>query len=248
MNWKRISKRSLVAVLVVECALAMFGQASPAAQSPVAASSPSASADEFVGLWKAKRRYGPDARGPLVLRRETNGWNADFLGRTFPVDAAGFELSFALADGQGSFKGKLQPGEGSIEGHWLPPRSVIHGSRFAGRIVLKVDGKNRWRGEVTPRDDDFTLYLMLQKRPDGTVGAFLRNPERNIGSDYDADHIVREGNAVKLVGNLRKTPAVLLNGVYDPENKILSSFFPGPRRDLRLQTGRRRAKRLLPPG
>jgi len=187
---------------------------------------PSASVDEFVGLWKAKRRFGPEARGPLVIRKEARGWTADFLGRTFPVEASGPQLSFALASDQGSFRGKLQPGNDGITGHWTPPRSVIHGARFAGPVVLKADGANRWRGDVEPRYDEFTLYLMVQKRPDGAVGAFLRNPERNIGADYDVDHVVREGNAVTLVGKLRGAPGVVLSGVYDTENKILSIFFP----------------------
>jgi CubicO group peptidase (beta-lactamase class C family) len=226
MNWKRITQKNLMITLVVACAFAAFGQESPAAKSSIPADAPSASADELVGLWKAKRRYGPDARGPLIIRRESSGWTADFLGRTFPIKADGSELSFVLADDQGSFSGKLQPGDGSIAGHWTPPRSVIHGARYAGRIVLKADGANRWRGNVVPRDDDFTLYLMVQKRPDGTVGAFLRNPERNIGVPYDVDHIVREGNDLKLIGKLRGAPGVVLSGVYDPENNILCVFFP----------------------
>jgi CubicO group peptidase (beta-lactamase class C family) len=226
MDWKRIAQTNLMTTLVVACAFAAFGQESPAAKNSIPANTPSASADEFVGLWKAKRRYGPDARGPLIIRRESSGWTADFLGRTFPIKADGSELSFVLADDQGSFSGKLQPGDGSIAGHWTPPRSVIHGARYAGRIVLKADGANRWRGNVVPRDDDFTLYLMVQKRPDGTVGAFLRNPERNIGAVYDVDHIVREDNDVKLIGKLRGAPGVVLSGVYDPENNILSVFFP----------------------
>ncbi len=227
MDWKQIAKGNLAAVLVVTCAFALSGQESPLARSSVFANTSTASADEFVGLWKAKRRFGPDARGPLVIRRGSSGWTADFLGRTFPVDAAGPELTFALENDQGSFRGRLQPGGSTIAGHWTPPKSVIHGARFAGPIVLKADGTNRWWGIVVPRDDEFTLYLMVQKRPDGTVGAFLRNPERNIGSAYDVDHIAREGNDVKLIGKLRGAPSgVLLSGVYDPENEILSVFFP----------------------
>ena len=33
------------------------------------AAAPAASADELVGLWKAKLRFGPDGRGPLVIQR-----------------------------------------------------------------------------------------------------------------------------------------------------------------------------------
>jgi len=184
-------------------------------------------ADELTGLWKAKRRFGPDARGPLVVQRDSGGWTADFLGHTFPVHANGSQLSFDLPDGQGSFQARMPEGAVTVVGHWTTPNSVIHGARFAGPVVLRPDGPNRWQGEVVPRNDDFTLYLMVQKRSDGTVGAFLRNPERNIGTSYDVDHIVREGNTIKLMGKLRGRPeSVLLSGEYHPDSQMIALYFP----------------------
>ncbi|HCS47557.1 MAG TPA: hypothetical protein DIW61_04605, partial [Candidatus Aminicenantes bacterium] len=52
-----------------------------------------------------------------------------------------------------------------------------------------------------PLDSTMTLYLMVKARDDGSVGAFLRNPERNIGwtPQYRVDHIELEGESVKLV-------------------------------------------------
>ena len=128
---------------------------------------PSDPADDFIGLWKAKRRFGPDARGPLVLEKS-------------PV--------------------RLEP-----------------------------DGVNRWRGNVEPRHDTFTLFPSVRKRPDGTVGAFLRNPERNIGIFHDVDRLVRDGRKVDLIGKWRgaKEESTLLSGVYDPEREVLSIVFSG---------------------
>jgi len=184
--------------------------------------------DELVGLWQAKRRFGPDARGPLVLRRGPDGWTADFLGRLRPVVADRVGLAFKLPDGEGSFLGQLAPGGGRILGHWTQQPSVIHGSRFAVPVVLEADGPDRWRGEVVPLDDTFTLYLMVQKRPDGTLGAFLRNPERNIGVRYDVERIVRDGSAVRLVGrrNRASSETTLLGGTYDADNQVLTVAFP----------------------
>ncbi len=183
-----------------------------------------APAEELTGLWQAKRRFGPDARGPLVLEKTPSGWTADFLGRMLPVRA---DLSFDLANGEGSFRGRMQD-DGSIAGHWTPPNSVIHGFKYASPVRLEPDGKNRWNGNVEPRHDTFTLYLMMQKRPDGTVGAFLRNPERNIGVFYDVDRLVLDGRKADLIGKRRgaKEESVLLSGVYDPEREVLSIFFP----------------------
>ncbi|MFL5264698.1 MAG: hypothetical protein ACJ79L_20040, partial [Anaeromyxobacteraceae bacterium] len=51
---------------------------------------------DLVGLWKAKRRFGPDARGPLLIARTGPGYTADMMGFTVPVRASGGELTFAL--------------------------------------------------------------------------------------------------------------------------------------------------------
>lgn len=187
-----------------------------------------ASPDELVGLWKAKRRFGPDARGPLIMQRTPSGWTADFLGHTLPVRADRSELTFDLPGGEGSFRGRLRQGSLRITGQWTSPSSVVHGCRYAAHVALAADGPDRWRGNVAPRDDTFTLYLMVQKRPDGTVGAFLRNPERNIGVFYDVDRIVRDGNVVKLMGERlgQKEESVLLSGAYDADSKMLSVAFP----------------------
>jgi hypothetical protein len=47
--------------------------------------------------------------------------------------------------------------------------------------ILRPHGKDRWRGEVIPLDDEWTLYLVVSGKPDGTLGTFIRNPDRNIG-------------------------------------------------------------------
>jgi CubicO group peptidase (beta-lactamase class C family) len=187
-----------------------------------------ASADELVGLWRAKRTFGPDARGPLIVQKTADGWSADFLGRTFAVRAEGTTLAFELADRQGAFAGHLERGGKRIRGQWTTPSSRVHGSRYASPLVLEATGPNRWRGTVVTRDDTFTLYLLAQKRADGTVGAFLRNPERNIGVFYDVDHIERDGATVRLIGHRlgSKVQGALLSGTYDAESGILSVAFP----------------------
>jgi CubicO group peptidase (beta-lactamase class C family) len=205
------------------CASFLFMAAPQAVAAP-----PSTTADELVGLWKAKQRFGPDARGPLTLQRTAGGWTADFLGRTLPVRANGSELSFELGNGEGSFRGRAPERGSNITGQWTAPNSRVHGFKYAAPVILKADGPNRWRGEVTPRDDEFTLYLMVQKRADGTLGAFMRNPERNIGVFYNVDHLTRDGPTVQLVGTRRgtKEQSVLLSGTYDAENELLSVAFP----------------------
>jgi CubicO group peptidase (beta-lactamase class C family) len=185
-----------------------------------------AQAEDLSGLWKAQQWFGPQARGPLLIERTKAGWTADFMGRSLVVEARGSELHFALPDDAGKFDGRLTGNR--ITGQWTTPPSLTSGFRYASPVTLSADGVDRWRGVVTPRDDTYTLFLMVQQRPDGTLGAFLRNPERNDGVFSDVSHVVRDGKAVRLMGHRmgQKDEQVLFEGSYDSENDLLSIAYP----------------------
>ncbi len=70
---------------------------------PASAAEPG-SAQELAGLWKAKRCFGPDGRGPLAIQRTGATYTADMIGRILPVRFDKGELSFDLPNGQGSFR------------------------------------------------------------------------------------------------------------------------------------------------
>ena len=210
--------------------LTMLSGTQALAQTPAAGTATgTASADELVGLWKAKRWFGPFARGTLIIRRSGTTYVADMVGRTLPVRVSGGELSFELPDGQGEFRGKPEAG-GSILGHWFPPNSlgVLAGLKYASPVRLKPDGPNRWSGEVAPFDDVFTFYLLAQKRADGMVTALLRNPERDFGAQIGVERLAREGNVVKLFGKRRgeTQERELAAGTYDAERGVITLNFP----------------------
>lgn len=185
------------------------------------AQAPTDSTDELVGLWKAKRRFGPDARGLLVVQRTDAAYTAEMVGRIVPVHSEKGELSFDLPNGEGGFRGRHQA-DGAIAGHWFPPDSMAQnaGGKLASPVRLEPDGPNRWSGQVVPFEDAFTFYLLAQKRPDGTIGVFLRNPERDFGAWLGVDRIVRDGDTVKLIG---KRP---VSGTYDADSEVITLSFP----------------------
>ncbi|HEX3127607.1 MAG TPA: serine hydrolase [Thermoanaerobaculia bacterium] len=195
----------------------------------IAAALSADSTDELVGLWKAKRRFGPDARGLLVIQRTDAKYSAEIVGRTVPVAIEKGELSFDLPNGEGSFRGRLQDG-GDIAGHWYPPNGMGQnaGGKFVSPVRLKPNGPNRWSGQVVPFEDTFTFYLLARKRPDGTIGVFLRNPERDFGAWLGVDRIVREGNVVKLIGKRpgQTEEGEAASGTYDAENEVITLSFP----------------------
>jgi len=196
------------------------------AMSSLVAAEGAGSADELVGLWKAKHDFGPDARGTLILQKAATGWAADFRGRRMAVREDDGVLTFDMPNGSGGFRARLQPNGGLKNGQWFQPISPAN-PPFASSIKFKSDGPNRWRGEVLPLDDTSTLYLNLQKRPDGSVGVFLRHREFNLGVRYNLDHVVRNGKEVQLIGRMRGETAdrVLVNGSFDSENGILALTF-----------------------
>ncbi|MEO7725502.1 MAG: serine hydrolase [Chthoniobacterales bacterium] len=182
-------------------------------------------AAKLEGLWKAKRRFGPDARGTLIIQRNGSASTADMMGRTLPVHEEKGELAFDLPDGQGSFRGKLETKSG-ISGHWLRPGTTVNNSRYASAVVLKSEGANRWSGQVDPLEDDFTFYLLLQKKPDGSLSATLRNPERDLGSQLGVERLSLEGGLVKLIGQRRGKVQEAASGGYDADDGVISLNFP----------------------
>ena len=187
------------------------------------------SANELAGLWKAKHDYYSDAHGALVLMKTSSGWQADFRGRRIVVKEVSGVLTFEMPNREGAFRASLQP-DGSVErAQWFQPASPAN-PPFGSGITFEPDGPGRWRGEVLPMDDTSTAYLMLEKRPDGSLGAFLRHREFNRGVRYDLDRLVRDGNAVQLIGRFRgeKADRVLLKGSYEPGEEVLTLAFDPP--------------------
>jgi CubicO group peptidase (beta-lactamase class C family) len=196
---------------------------------PVAAQISSAadgSADALAGLWKAKRRFGPDAGGTLIVQRSGTSYFADMAGRIVPVRAEQGEIGFDLPGDQGTFRGRFD-GSSAIRGHWIRPGTPANMSRYASSVVLRAAGRGRWVGEIRPLQDEFTFYLLTRSRPDGSLDAVLRNPERDLGTQIGAERLVREGDTVRLMGRRGSGPErELASGRYDPENRSFTLAFP----------------------
>jgi hypothetical protein len=191
------------------------------------AAAQASSAKELVGLWEAKHRFGPDVRGTLLIKKIGDNWHAEIAGRVASVKLAGGDITLELPNRRGSFQGKFDLNQTRIVGHWIQPATVEGGTPYASPITLTRAKQDMWCGEVSPLDDTMTLYLMVKARDDGSVGAFLRNPERNLGRFLRIDHIEREGETVRLFAANWATEKgnVLAEGKYYGK-KALSIYFP----------------------
>jgi CubicO group peptidase (beta-lactamase class C family) len=185
-------------------------------------------AKQLAGLWEAKRRFGADVGGSLIMRQAGEAWRAEIAGRSAVANLSGESVSFELPDGKGAFRGKFDAHRTKISGHWIQPATIENGTPYASPVTLTKDRQNIWRGEVAPLADTLTFYLMVKPRDDGSMGAFLRNPERNLGRFIRVDRLERDGESVKLFAadSADTKGRVLAEGRYDEEREVLTIFFP----------------------
>ena len=180
-------------------------------------------AADLEGLWTAHKRFGPDVRGPLILTRHASTHSADLMGYTVPVSLRNGEFTFELSNGGGGFRGRVQR-DGSMRGTWFQVPLGELGP--AVPVVLARTGANRWSGEVVPQDDEQTFYLLVRRKPDGSLSAMLRNPERDYGAALGVRGLVRNGNQVSLIGGRTPRDTVITTGSYDTTRNVITFNFP----------------------
>lgn len=130
---------SLVAIPTTACGLLLFGAAHHAAAQPTevpSSAAQSVAADSLVGLWKAKKGFGPDAQGELILERRGGRFVADLAGEVVPASADGTDISFELPGGRGRFRGRLV--DNGVRGFWERPDTPPNSSHYASPVVLNA--------------------------------------------------------------------------------------------------------------
>lgn len=151
----------------------------------------------LVGLWEAKRRYGPDLRGELVLRGDGSTWRATIASRATDVHVIRDSVYVDFPNG-GTFIGHFARNRATIRGNWFQPRMMATGMRTAMPLMLASCGRGCYSARVEPLEDAFTFYLRVAPPANGRLNAFVRNPERNQGRFLGVNNIVRNGDAVIL--------------------------------------------------
>jgi CubicO group peptidase (beta-lactamase class C family) len=205
---------SLICALSQLCTVLLAGSAPVLAQDSTA---PGASTADLSGLWSAKKWFGPDVRGELIIERTRHGLLADIAGREARVTQKGQELTFELPGKEGSFSGRFE-GPGLIRGHWLRKDRPS-----ASPVMLKADGSGKWLCTVDPGEDEFSFYLFARRRADGSYDAVLRNPEFDLGNQQRVRRLTRSGDTLRLMDASER---VLATGFVQQEMDGFSLFFP----------------------
>jgi CubicO group peptidase (beta-lactamase class C family) len=163
----------------------------------VASAAAATRARDLIGVWSSERDFGPDAlQGQVVLQQRSTGWVAS-IGKATAQSAPSTHggLSFGFSDNQL----QLNLSGADPVGQLIQPATVLSGFRFATPVRFTRIDNTTWSGEVHPLADVQHLELILTAASDGTVDAFVRNPEGNQGARIGVRRVEVSANNVRLV-------------------------------------------------
>ncbi|MEO7065472.1 MAG: serine hydrolase [Rhodanobacter sp.] len=179
----------------------------------LSANATAAKPTDFVGLWGNETVSGPLLSGTLTVDGRQTPWQASVAGMSATVARDGDVVSFAMPGGQGQFRGHLAGG--TITGFWIQPPGEALASAYATPLVLPRGERNVWVGHVRPLPDRITQYLRVKRAEDGSLKAFLVNPEYNLGHGVSYA-VTLTDDAIVLTDPKRKGWA--LNGRLDEDS------------------------------
>jgi CubicO group peptidase (beta-lactamase class C family) len=165
--------------------------------SPLAGQHPADST--LVGVWGSELAYGPLVRGELTVVRRGPTWNARIAGLEATPRITADTIRFALPGDAGTFRGRFAPDRTTIAGFWIQPPGLVNGAAYASPLTLERSADGVWRGVVTPLDERFSLYLIVERRPDGSLWGSFHNPEANSHGGAGRFRIDRQGSSVRFV-------------------------------------------------
>lgn len=176
---------------------------------------------EVAGLWEAHHRLGPEIHGEMIVRKRGDAWIANIAGQNHPMMLQHGVISFDLPGGRGGFRARLTR-TGIQHGQWFQPSSSVTPA-FASSVSFAREGRDQWRGHVRPVPADFSFYLLISRRPDGSLDALIRNPQRNIGRQLRVDGVVRDAEKLTFIGREPggKT-APRFNGRFNEDGTVIS--------------------------
>lgn len=209
------------------------------------------------GLWVAERLYPQTLRGELSVVRRGDVWRATIGGESAEARVEGVVVHFSF-DNHGGFRGSLNRA-GQLHGVWLQPTSdseerddpTATSQAFASPLSLARNGRDSWRGPVTPLDGRFTVFLSIfRNEQDVLVGAF-RNHQINSRGGATQFRVTEEGEAISFVARFEDGQEVRHQGslLRDPDR--IRIFWPdqGSEMDWRRATPAEAALyRPRPPG
>ncbi len=140
--------------------------------------------DSAYGLWCYRTAFTTGLQGELLITREGRHWHGAIGDAKAEAKTTGQTFRLIFPREGGTFHGALNGGV--LHGFWAR-RAITEDARYpsgqsgsyAGSLTLQPVGRNRWRSQVRPLEDTFTLYLKIFRDKDNRPKAAFRNPEQN---------------------------------------------------------------------
>ncbi|MGH9579656.1 MAG: hypothetical protein ACRD2R_01575, partial [Terriglobales bacterium] len=171
--------------------------------------------EKLAGLWGVEQTFGPMARGDLTIDARGAEWHARIAGFDVLVEHREQQLRFELPGDQGEFRGRWAADKREILGEWVQPPGPTLGQRYASPVSLRELVRGVWRGTVTPLDQRVAFFVMIERKADGSLGAYIRNPEHNwFGRGTYV--LTKKGDEVTLQGGRQQ-----IEGRYNAESDSL---------------------------
>src|SRR5215472_433708 len=139
-------------------------------------SAASTTASALAGLWGSEQMFGPTIRGQLTVDTRHSQWCAEIAGFLVPVEHTQKGITFRVPGERGEFRGHLSADSKRIVGQWIQP---TRNQPYVTPIQLAELARGVWRGVLTPLADRLSLYILIRREADGSIIAFIRNPDFN---------------------------------------------------------------------
>ncbi len=160
---------------------------------------------DIIGLWYYKTYFPVGLKGELTLTRKGDKWRGAIGGMESTGVADGSDLRIDFPQDGAVFRGVLDA-RGSLERAYWARREMTDDPRYpegaaqayAMPLTAKAAGRNRWRMNVEPLEDPFTLYLNLFRDEAGALKAAMRNPEHNRHGPAMLLDVARDGDNLRL--------------------------------------------------
>ncbi len=136
--------------------------------------------DLLLGVWGTEAKLGPYVRGDLVMDGRLGQYRASLAGYQVAVHETPREVRFKLPGDEGEFRGRLDGAAKTIRGEWIQPPGAILDNRYATPVELLQIAPSVWRGSIVPLDQRISVYVAVNRSSDGSLSAYIRNPEMNL--------------------------------------------------------------------
>ena len=154
---------------------------------------------DIVGLWGSESIFGPQVRGEISLHNYHGRWIASVGGFEITARAQHDTLSFTLPGGQGEFRSSIPSSRDlAVRGFWIQPQGTLS-ARYASLVTLARVTSTVWRGTLEPIDERWSVYLLIQKQPDGSLMGYFRNPDANWRGGASALRVVRDRDTLRFL-------------------------------------------------